>query len=311
MSDHDPDHDSIDQAYGQAEEVLDDAAARAARRARVLGAVAQAAAEPGNELLEPEQPRSRRGWTRGGWLAAAGVAGLGALIAVRLYQPTFMPAPSLAEQTAPAVSAPAPAPSQGAVPEVPAAPPAEQAQTQGLAEGPLTAPAEMGARAPAEAAEAQAMAAPPPALQLAPPPAPVVAPRPAPQEVEVQGGRASMAPSAESRAARVTADEEAQGVVVTGPRAGVRPTRLHAAAAAGRLKELRALLKQGMEVDAPDADGQTALMKAVQAGNAEAVALLRRSGADPDLENAQGLSAREMAARAADPAVRRALEGEP
>ena len=40
MSDHDAAPDPIDKAYVQAEAMLDDEAARAARRARVLGAVA-------------------------------------------------------------------------------------------------------------------------------------------------------------------------------------------------------------------------------------------------------------------------------
>jgi ankyrin repeat protein len=83
--------------------------------------------------------------------------------------------------------------------------------------------------------------------------------------------------------------------------------RLRDAAAGGRISEIAALLAQGAAVDAADAEGETALMKAVKANHAPAVALLRRRGADPDLKNLAGTSPRDMAARIGDPDLDRAL----
>lgn len=86
-----------------------------------------------------------------------------------------------------------------------------------------------------------------------------------------------------------------------------RIERLGAAAAAGRVDELRTLLDQGAAVDALDEDGETALMKSVRANQPAAAALLRRQGASLDLKNRDGVSARQMAAALADPALNRAL----
>ncbi|MDB5431866.1 MAG: hypothetical protein JWP35_2982, partial [Caulobacter sp.] len=59
MSDHDATPDPIDEAYAQAEAALSDDAARAARRARVLGAIADAPATP---AAEPAPMATRPGW---------------------------------------------------------------------------------------------------------------------------------------------------------------------------------------------------------------------------------------------------------
>jgi hypothetical protein len=88
---------------------------------------------------------------------------------------------------------------------------------------------------------------------------------------------------------------------------GEAGARLRAAAAAGRVGELTALLSEGMAVDAPDANGETALMKAVQANRPAAAALLRRYGARLDLRNRAGRSARDMAEALADPELDEAL----
>ncbi len=80
-----------------------------------------------------------------------------------------------------------------------------------------------------------------------------------------------------------------------------------AAAAAGRTAELAALLDQGVAADAPDAAGDTALMKSVRADRPAAAALLRRHGASLDRRNQAGESARDLAAGKADPALDRAL----
>jgi ankyrin repeat protein len=86
---------------------------------------------------------------------------------------------------------------------------------------------------------------------------------------------------------------------------------LRAAAAEGRTAELQTLLARGIPVDAPDPEGDTALMISIQAGRLEAVALLRRYGASLDQRNRAGLSARDMALAKGDPALDRAIGLEP
>jgi ankyrin repeat protein len=82
---------------------------------------------------------------------------------------------------------------------------------------------------------------------------------------------------------------------------------LRDAAAAGRTAEVQALLDQGAPVDAPDARGETALMKSVQAGHPAAAALLRRRGASLDRPDHDGRSARDMAADKGDAALDQAM----
>jgi ankyrin repeat protein len=83
--------------------------------------------------------------------------------------------------------------------------------------------------------------------------------------------------------------------------------RLRAAAAAGRTAEMDALLAQGVPVDAPDADGDTALMNSIQADQPAAAALLRRHGASLDRRNQAGESARDMAAAKGDAEINQAI----
>ena len=73
--------DPLDKAYREAEALLDDAEARAARRARVLGAVAEQPAAP----AYPPPAAAGRRW--GGWLAAASVVGLSLLTLSQIYRP--------------------------------------------------------------------------------------------------------------------------------------------------------------------------------------------------------------------------------
>ena len=86
-----------------------------------------------------------------------------------------------------------------------------------------------------------------------------------------------------------------------------RAGRLRDAAQSGRTAEVQALLAKGAAVDTPDADGETALMKAIQANHPDVAALLRRHGASLERKNHAGLSARDMAAAADDPDLNRAL----
>jgi ankyrin repeat protein len=70
---------------------------------------------------------------------------------------------------------------------------------------------------------------------------------------------------------------------------------------------MEAILARGAPVDAPDAQGVTALMKSIQAGRAAAAALLRRYGASLDQRDAAGVSARDMALSNDDPQLNQAL----
>jgi cytoskeletal protein RodZ len=286
--------DPIDKTYVQAEAMLDDEAARAARRARVLGAVAQ------TEAITPAPPKRRVPWAAGGWLAAASVAGVSALLALQASPPKVMPKRPLPPQTsvaAPRVSAQAPATAPAA--EVaPAAVPATPAT-------PATPPADVPPPAPLAfpappAQTATAPSAPPPP---APPPATAGASADRVEALIVTGQRRE-APSSEMRAA-AAAPAMAQTAAPAPP--AVRTARLHAAAALGRVAELTTLLAQGTPVDATDSDGDTALMRAIQSNRPEAAALLRRHGASLDRTNRNGVSARDMAALANDPELNRAL----
>jgi ankyrin repeat protein len=83
--------------------------------------------------------------------------------------------------------------------------------------------------------------------------------------------------------------------------------RLRAAAAAGRTSEVVDLLEQGAPVDAPDAAGDTALMKSLQADHPATAAALRRHGASLDHKNHAGESARDLATTKNDPELDRAI----
>ncbi|MGZ3275337.1 MAG: hypothetical protein ACXU8Z_16355, partial [Caulobacteraceae bacterium] len=118
MPERDDAPDPMDEAYLRAEQGLDDEADRAARRARVLAGVAKDAAAPAS----PPPPRRRPFGRYGGWLAAAGVAGLSVVTASQVYR--LAPrrqqiAPPTLAPSAPGAKAPAPP----AVRPLPAAPP--------------------------------------------------------------------------------------------------------------------------------------------------------------------------------------------
>jgi Meckel syndrome type 1 protein len=66
-------------------------------------------------------------------------------------------------------------------------------------------------------------------------------------------------------------------------------------AESGSDAELRYLLDAGVEVDARDAGGRTALMLAAAHGNAQAVGLLLAHGADPNAADAGGLTPLQLA----------------
>jgi ankyrin repeat protein len=106
------------------------------------------------------------------------------------------------------------------------------------------------------------------------------------------------------------ANEPSNLVVTAERRAAQKPgrgARLRAAAADGRLAEVEALLDHGESVDAPDADGDTALMRSILADRPAVAAVLRRHGASLDRKNHAGESARDMAMASEDTALKRAL----
>lgn len=320
MSDHDA--DPMDKAYAQAEAVLDDEAARVARRARVLAAVAS---EPAVDDA-PAPPTRRPAFGPGGWLVAASVAGLSALIAVQIYEPTQVPRPSApviptAPAAAPKTASPAPAaPAPARAPQPPSRPGSAAVSTEpappsaGFAAAPP--PPAPPPPPPQPALVARQPAAPPAEAPASPPPSRGV------EEMVVTGSRAAaparIAPPRAAAAKRKPADDVSE-VVVTAERRrsadeavpvespATQARRLRRAAASGKVDEVSALLEAGAEVDAADGEGVTALMRAVQRKHAEAALLLRDYGADLDRKNRAGVSARDMAAKLGDPELNRAL----
>jgi hypothetical protein len=78
--------------------------------------------------------------------------------------------------------------------------------------------------------------------------------------------------------------------------AGAQATPLHAAADRGDVDTLKALLADpAVRVDTPDADGRTALLRAVLAQRPAAVRLLLAAGADPARADHAGLTPRQAA----------------
>ncbi len=279
MSDPDDMPDPIDQAYVRAEAVLDNDEARAARRARVLAAVsrepmAPPAVSPRSALRPARRP--------GGWLVAAGVAGLSVVLATQLYQPAprlRQAAPLLAPLSPSAVTATAPVP----VPERMAKPPPPRALP---ASPPITpvVPPSAALSVPTD------MAPPPPAPA---PPAAMIDPSTRGFTLFSKGENLASVVTSERRAPVAAPFDEA--------------ARLRAAAAAGRTEEMEALLAQNVPVDAPDTDGETALMKSIQADQPAVAALLHRHGASLDRKNHAGDSARDMATAKGDAALNQAL----
>jgi len=301
MSDPRDDHDPIDAAYARAEAVLDDEAARAARRARVLAAVA---AEPAAGSPATSRPAGRPGRRQGGWLAAACVAALSTLVAVQIYRPPprpATPAPAAAAKVQPQAPRPTPASPAADVKaaDVKAGPSRSAARTADVAPPRpphLVAPPRLYTPLPAPApAPAVAQPAPPP-----PPPPPPALAAAAPTSADSGTTVGEVIVTSQKRAANVMARPAPSAFPELGD-------RLRAAAAAGRTGEVETLLTQGAPVDATDADGNTALMQAVQADRPAAAAALKRHGASLERRNKAGESARDMAASVDDAALNQAL----
>jgi ankyrin repeat protein len=100
-------------------------------------------------------------------------------------------------------------------------------------------------------------------------------------------------------------------IVVTAEKREEPADQLRAAAAAGRTDEIRALLARGVPVDAPDSDGNTALMKSIEADQPAAATLLRRHGASVRHKNHAGQSAQDLAKAAGDAELDKAVGVKP
>ena len=268
--------DPVDDAYRDAEATLNDDHARAARRARVLAGVARI------DVTAPA-PVRRSSWRGGGWLAAASVVGLSVFVATRLQPPSPPGKPTTAAASA-----------VGARATGDAAPPPAAAPRPNLA-----------AQDQRTATSLPAKIVPPPrAFAAAPPPQDKVAAHDAAsadvERSEAFGDKAvaSQPPAPPGLAGGFVAPLRAapQSASNFAAKAQVDPAqRLRAAAASGRTVEVENLLARGVPIDAPDADGDTALMKAVTVGHWRTVAVLRRHGASLDRKNRAGRSVRDIA----------------
>ena len=320
--------------------MLSDDEARAARRARVLDAVTRGA---GAGRSCPRPPRRRAAWRPGGWLAAACVAGLSVFLAIKLYQPTqFQPQTTPA---APAASTPR-GPGPDADASAPEGPGLEGPRDRRLARAAgarrvaSRGPGAPGSRRRTRRSSRRRRRLPrtlqsrrhlPPLPSSRRPPGhfrrpPLLRHRSSPERIE-------SAPAAKASDSSAGSDEAVADVrgglsvpasrratFAEAPVAGRESrsdssaelppepaARLRAAAAAGRTAEVEALLGQGAPVDAPDAAGDTALMKSLQADQPAAAAALRRHGASLDHKDHAGKSARDIVTTKGDPELNRAI----
>jgi hypothetical protein len=304
MSDPASAPDPIDKAYAEAEALLSDEAARATRRARVIAAVASHGA-PAAAALTRRPPL----WRRSGWLVAASVTGFAFVIASQLYRPVPPPPPSKLAVVPATVAPPAsPAPAPPTARPSKAVPRASKSAPERSSA--IVAPSPSARAAPSAATSGSQSfpdgeSAPPPPLppdadavaSAAPPPAPP-ANRPDSATGEESNGEvvSEMIVTAEKRESRRQSVPAAVSAFTGRSRDVLDPgAQLRAAAAAGRTKEVAALLERGVSVDSPDADGDTALMKSIEADRPTTAGLLRRHGASLEQTNKAGESASDMA----------------
>ena len=324
----DTEHDPVDKAYTQAEAVLNDEAARLARRAAVLAAIAKGPNTAPASRPAPMRRSVQRfgGWRQAAWVPAACVAGLSLFVAVRIYPfvaprapvtptaPQGLPAP-VTEQV-PTAPAPSPtAPSKAPATAKASAPPQASRRQEPHAARPTLAPS------PSAPSPRAPHVTPPPPLNVPTPPLPLPpvkapAPEPIPPPAPVFASPAPAAPrpipAAPQPPGPAATARMATDAIAASPAAGARSrpdlaAALRTAAAAGRTTEIQALLDQGAPVDGADVDGNTALMDAIRADRPDVAAILYRHGANLDRINRAGQSARDMARAQGDAALKQAI----
>jgi len=294
---------------------------RSARRARVLAAVASQGKPAVRSPL----------WRRGGWLAAASVAGLSLILASQLYRP--IPPPPARPAAAPLVQArargaAAPTSPSSAPPvsrPVKAVPPPMLKSAPPVYVSPS--PAVPPLAAPAARAFPEPAPPPPPPPPPAPPPEAAIASGGAPPSDQADASNAAgpsevseMVVTAQKREEKIESVPVAITVFTSKQRdvVGISSVQdvtnspdlaaqLRVAAAAGHASKVKSLLKHHVPVDAADADGDTALMKSVRADDPAVAKVLIQHGANLDVRNQAGQSARDMAKAIGDPKLDQAL----
>lgn len=240
-----------------------------------------------------------------------------------------------AEAAPPVASPPAPEPAFASSDPVvesaaPAASPRPAPPAKGLAPRPsgnVTKTEDTSKFREAEAAPASAAARPPAADPATPMPEPMAAPTPMPKAAEADRLAAAPPPSAMAAAGSALeippmtrarpAEPLADAAAVEAPKAKSaaatsHPTQrpaasmatpltqppLHAAAEQGDLEALKVLLAKGFDIDARNAQGQTALMLAAAGQNQALLMALLTAGADKTPTDRSGLTAAAYAERA-------------
>jgi len=295
--------DDADERYRRASERDPSRPSEATRRAVLAHAARLAAARTGRA------GRLRR-WLSGagigpGWrpailgtLAAAVLAGV--VIAPQLLSPASPPG---GETQAAAISrsgAAAPQPAAGPAQDRAPAVGSVQAPPQVARERatrPLAAPASINGE-PVTTAPMVAARAPPAPAAGAAADAQDAARRP------LLGAQVTANASAARAVASVAALE--RNAAAAAPVAG-DPQGLRQAAEAGDLTALTAQLASGVDVEARDDEGRTALMLAVLRGRADAVAMLLAHGADPSAADGHGITPMQAAIAADDRQIIAAL----
>ena len=137
---------------------------------------------------------------------------------------------------------------------------------------------------------------------------------PATQMLTVEGLRAMrtfakrVGGGAETNRGTTAADAARAPSEASAPRtARLRPDALHRAAKAGDIEGLKAALAAGVDVNARDGRGWTALFMAAAHGHTEIIGFLMRAGADVSIKGPKGKTAAAVAQVHPDPAVRKAM----
>lgn len=214
------------------------------------------------------------------------------------------PAAATAPQAHQAPSAVATPPAQALAPGAPAPAP----KVSSSAEKAQTAIAPMRPALPAAVAEAPS--APATAPVAAAPPASMAASPVAQEALADAQASGNAAPSAAPERALARAKSETAPPPSAAPMAAPLPP-LHAAVARGDLLAVQQALAQGAAVDGRDAQGRTALMRAVQGNGAEVIKALLKAGADPQAVDNEGLQAKDWAMRSGHAAWLPLLQAKP